>query len=75
LGTAFVLKLIGAALTLIVLYIAIHFILNDTYANILIFIVASSVIFQSFNVVDMYFQAKVMSKYVVYVTIYISSTK
>jgi len=66
LGTAFYLKLIGAFLTLIVLYIAIHFTSNDTYTKILIFIIASATIFQAFNVIDLYFQAKVMSKYVVF---------
>jgi O-antigen/teichoic acid export membrane protein len=35
----------------------------------MIFIIASAIIFQSFNVVDMYFQSKVMSKYVVYANI------
>jgi len=66
LGTAFILKLFGAVLTLIVIYIAIHFTSNDVYTNRLIFIIASAVIFQSFNVIDMYFQAKVMSKYAVF---------
>jgi len=75
-GTAFYLKLIGAFLTLIVLYIAIYFTSNDHFTNILIFIIASTTIFQSFNVVDMYFQSKVMSKYVVYaniISLFISS--
>ena len=64
-GTAFFLKLFGAILTLMVLFVAIHFTSNDRYTNILIFIIASATIFQSFNVIDMYFQAKVMSKYAV----------
>ena len=66
LGTAFVLKLLGAMVTLLVLYIAIHFTSNSSYTNTLIFIIASAVIFQAFNVIDMYFQAKVMSKYIVF---------
>jgi O-antigen/teichoic acid export membrane protein len=66
LGTAFALKLAGAFLTLLILYIAIHFTSNDQYTNTLIFIIASAVVFQAFNVVDMYFQAKVMSKYIVF---------
>ena len=69
LGTAFYLKLMGAVLTLVILYIAIHFTSNDHYTNVLIFIIASATIFQSFNVIDMYFQSKVMSKYVVYANI------
>ena len=48
---------------------AINFTSNDTYTNTLVFIIASATIFQSFNVVDFYFQSKVMSKFVVYVNI------
>ena len=75
-GTAFYLKLIGAIAVLIVLAVAIQFTSNDHYTNILVFIIASATIFQAFNVVDMYFQAKVLSKYVVYanvISLFISS--
>jgi len=65
-GTAFYLKLMGAVVTLFVLAIAIQFTSNDRYTNLLVFIIASATIFQSFNVVDMYFQSKVLSKYVVF---------
>ena len=65
-GTAFWMKLVGAFLVLIFLAVAVNFTSNDTETNALVFIIASATIFQSFNVVDMYFQAKVMSKYVVY---------
>ena len=68
-GTAFWLKLFGAFTVLVILAIAINFTSNDTYTNTLVFIIASATIFQSFNVVDMYFQSKVMSKYVVYANI------
>jgi len=68
-GAAFYLKLIGAFLTLLILYIVIHFTSNDSYTNTLIFIMASATIFQSFNVIDMYFQSKVLSKYVVFANI------
>ena len=68
-GTAFWLKVMGAVGVLFVLAIAVSFISNDTHTNILIFIIASATIFQSFNVVDMYFQSKVMSRYVVYANI------
>ncbi|GIT99341.1 flippase [Sulfurovum sp. TSL1] len=76
LGTAFVLKLIGAFGVLLFLAIAVNFTSNDHYTNILIFIIASATIFQSFNVIDMYFQSKVLSKYVVYaniITLFIST--
>lgn len=75
-GTAFYLKLIGAILTLLVLVIATQFTSNDRYTNLLVFIIASTTIFQSFNVVDMYFQSKVLSKYVVFsniISLFISS--
>ncbi len=68
-GTAFYLKLIGAFGVLALLAIAVNFTSNDTLTNTLVFIIASATIFQSFNVVDMYFQSKVMSKYVVYANI------
>jgi len=68
-GTVFYLKLIGAFLVLGVLVVAVGFTSNDYYTNVLVFIIASSTIFQSFNVIDFYFQAKVQSKYVVYANI------
>ncbi len=68
-GTAFWLKLIGAFGVLLVLAIAVNFTSNDTYTNTLVFIIASATIFQSFNVVDMYFQSKVMGKYIVYANV------
>ncbi len=69
LGTAFRLKLIGAFGVLLFLAVAVNFTSNDHYTNILIFIIASATIFQSLNVIDMYFQSKVLSKYVVYANI------
>ncbi|WP_324172635.1 flippase [Sulfurimonas sp.] len=68
-GTAFWLKAVGAFVVLLILAIAINFTSNDTYTNTLVFIIASATIFQSFNVVDFYFQSKVMSKYAVYANI------
>jgi len=75
-GTAFWLKVMGAFGVLLILAVAVNFTSNDTYTNTLVFIIASATIFQSFNVVDMYFQAKVMSKFVVYaniISLFISS--
>ena len=68
-GTAFWLKLMGAFAVLAVLAIAVNFTSNDHFTNILVFIIASATIFQSFNVVDMYFQSKVMGKYIVYANV------
>lgn len=64
LGTAFWLKLIGAFLTLGLLTIAVQFTDNDATTNLFIVIVASGMIFQSLEVVDFYFQSKVLAKYV-----------
>ena len=64
-GTAFVLKLVGAIVIFVFLATSISLTLNDTYLNIMIFIIASATIFQAFDVVDFYFKAKVLSKYVV----------
>lgn len=75
-GTAFWLKLLGAFGVLIVLAIAVNFTSNDAYTNTLVFIIASATIFQSFNVIDFYFQSKVISKYIVFaniISLFISS--
>jgi O-antigen/teichoic acid export membrane protein len=68
-GTAFWLKLIGAIAVLCILVISIQFTSDDRYTNILIFIIASAAIFQSFNVIDFYFQSKVLSRYVVFANV------
>jgi O-antigen/teichoic acid export membrane protein len=75
-GTVFWLKFIGAIIVLIILLVAIQFTSNDQYTNMLIFIIASATIFQSFNIIDFYFQSKVLSKYIVYsniISLFISS--
>jgi O-antigen/teichoic acid export membrane protein len=64
LGTAFWLKLVGALLTLGILALAVRFIGNDRTATLYIFIIGSGLIFQSFDVMDFYFQSKVLAKYV-----------
>jgi len=69
LGTAFGLKLIGAILVFILLFMGVQLTSNDQYTNILIFVIASSVIFQSFNVIDFYFQSKVLSKFVTWANV------
>ena len=69
LGTAFKLKLIGALLALIALAIAVNLSQQDSLTTLLIFTIASATVFQSFNVIDSHFQAKVLSKYIVYANI------
>ncbi len=63
LGTSLKLKILGAFLVYIILAIAIKFTNNDRFTNLLIFIIAAGYVFQSFNVIDLYFRAKVISKF------------
>lgn len=69
LGTSFLLKLIGGFFSLVLLGFGIYF-SNESENRILIFLVASGVIFQSFNVIDFYYQSKVQSKFVVYANMF-----
>jgi len=69
LGTSFFLKIFGAFTMLVFLAIALQFTSNDFYTKYLIVIIASASVFQSFNVVDFYFQSKVMGKYIVYANV------
>jgi len=64
LGTAFVLKLIGATIILLSLAVVMYFQSGDYETNIMVFFVASSAVFQSFNVLDFYFQSAVLNKFV-----------
>lgn len=66
LGTAFVLKIIGAFVVLSLVALVTDLTSDDLFTNKLIFIIAASTLFQSFNVIDFYFQANVLSKYIVY---------
>jgi len=70
LSTVFILKLIGALFTLLILAAAVMLTSNDNYTNMLIFIIASAVVFKSFNIIDLYFQARVLSKYVVFANMF-----
>ena len=64
LGTAFWLKIIGALVTLVIVAFSTLFTSNDYTTNLYIFIIASGIILQSFEVIDFYFQSKVLSKFV-----------
>jgi len=67
--TTFFLRLVAAILVISTLFIIVTFISNDSLTNILVFIIASATIFQSFNVIDLFFQSKVLSKYTVFANI------
>ncbi len=64
LGTAFWLKFAGAFFMVFIVAIALLFTKNDHTTNLYILIIASGVIFQSFEVVDFYFQSQVLSKFI-----------
>lgn len=64
LGTAFWLKFVGAFIMLGFVALATLFTSNDHTTNLYVFIIASGIIFQSFEVVDFYFQSQVLSKFV-----------
>ncbi|MDC0005099.1 flippase [Gammaproteobacteria bacterium] len=64
--TAFSLKLIGGFTAILIIAIVAIISTDDLKTIKLIMIVASAIVFQSFNVVDFFFQAKVLSKYVVF---------
>jgi O-antigen/teichoic acid export membrane protein len=66
LGTTFILKLCGAGIVIILLLFGVQFTSNDNLTNIYIFIIGAATVFQSFNVIDFYYQSIVQSKYVVY---------
>ena len=68
-ATAFWLKFSGAVAVIIMIIMVINFISLSTQEVMLIFIMASSIIFKSFDVVDFYFRSHVLSKYVVFTKI------
>lgn len=63
-GTAFWLKLMSSVSLLAVLAVSLQFTSNDTTTKIYILIIAAGSIFQSCDVVDFYFQSKVLSRFV-----------
>lgn len=64
LGTAFWLKLIGAVLAIGSILTALSLMNTDRMTAIYIAIIATGMVFQSLEVVDFYFQSRVLSRYV-----------
>jgi len=64
LGTAFWLKVIGAILVMGLMAVIVPFTSNDSQTNLFIYIIAAGLIFQSFEVVEFYFQSQVMANIV-----------
>ncbi len=67
LGSSFALRLTGAFFALIFASTAIMLIrADDAYTRLLVFILAAGMVFQSFDVIDYWFQSQVQSKFTVY---------
>lgn len=64
LGTAFWLKVMGAFVVIGIMAAVIPFTSNDSTINLYIFIIAAGLVFQSFEVVEFYFQSQVQAKVV-----------
>ena len=69
LGTAFILKNIGFVLMFVLISIALLLSHNNKLTNWLVCIITTSVLFHSFNVINSYFQANVISKYAVWASL------
>lgn len=66
LGSTFILKLIGSATTIIIIASILSQINENPLTNKIILIIAFGFIFQTFNVIGLYFESTVQSKFLVY---------
>jgi len=64
-GTAFSLKLIGSIVAILSVLISFCFIETDAITKSVIFIISMGFVLQSIDVIDYFYQSKVLSKYVV----------
>jgi O-antigen/teichoic acid export membrane protein len=69
LGSAFVIKLIAAILTFLLIILLINNVENEPNTRYLIWVLAAAYFFQSFNVLSFYFYATVKAKFIVYAQI------
>ncbi len=67
LGSVFLLRLVGGIVTIILIALTLFISGEPTDISILILIISTSIVFQSFSVIDYYFRAEVKAKYSVYV--------
>lgn len=72
LGTAFILRLSGALLAFLIILVTTFFLNTTNIINILILIIAFSYIFQPFNILNYFFNARVQAKYSSLATIYVT---
>ena len=67
LGTAFIMRLAAGLLTLCLTILAISVMYpHDQLIKLLVAIIAAGTVFQAFDIIDLWFQARVCSKYTVY---------
>jgi len=65
-GTGFIIKVVGTLIMWLAIMLAVSIVESIPETNTLVAIIAFSIIFQTFNVIDFNFQAEVKSKYVVH---------
>lgn len=66
LGTAFFLKLTASLVTVVIISLIIFLLRpDDSLTRIMVIIIAGAMIFQSFDIIDFWFQSQVQSKYTV----------
>jgi len=65
-STALVLKIIGSLLSVILIAVTAYFMLYDSYIMAIIMVSTLPLLLQVLNVIDFYYQAKVLSKYIVW---------
>jgi len=68
-GTAFRLKMIAAIIILLLVFVAVMLGNETTEVKIMMLILASAALFQSFSVIEYFFQSEVQSKLVVYANV------
>ena len=66
LGTAFFLRIAGTAISLVLIFVLVFLIGDSGITLIMIALMSTLIIFRSVQVIDYYFQAKVISKFSVY---------
>src|SRR5690349_12553866 len=72
LGTGFIIKVAGSVLMIGLMVVVMLFMAHDVFTNVLIMIIAAAEIFKAFEVINYFFQAQVMSKFVVQVQLAIN---
>lgn len=72
LGTGFIIKIAGSFFMIVVMITVMIFMDHNAFTNILIMIIATAEIFKGFEVINYFFQAQVMSKFVVQIQLVIN---